>query len=330
MADVRSMMAKGICIYDRIIYYTPDSKEIHVYQITSDNELPDGWSKKAFDDHVIDQRIIDLLEVYGRNFEHYKSMNLKKLTRCCMNNLGNITKMRKDYIKWLANSANRRARAMRLQKEKPSKQYLPAATANITTMANIKLTDPKKRSIPAPVKLKEQPVIPEPIIKPKPLEPKIERPSVNITQQDKSKVTTVSNVTVPPTPKKPRKPSQSTAEKDRAYRERQIQTDKQLRDQFNNYIQVFYGITRYARTKTQFEVEFELNTTLMPTHRIRSEFVRKSAKEMAKFAFDAIRKEPVWKSKLSPDLRYYPGNVSVTPYGAVYIEFNGKPMDKNA
>ena len=43
---------------------------------------------------------------------------------------------------------------------------------------------------------------------------------------------------------------------------------------------------------------------------------------MAAYAFDEILREPTWRSRLIPGVRYLPGEVSVTPYGDVIMEFN--------
>lgn len=120
-------------------------------------------------------------------------------------------------------------------------------------------------------------------------------------------------------PNKPKKvPAEAESQEEKVRRAMDRQTRMEQRFGYN--LRTFSGITRTFREG--FEVIFSIDTKVLKNHVDRFNWCKTNGRAMAAYAFDEIRREPTWRSRLIPGVRYLPGEVSVTPYGDVIMEFN--------
>ena len=91
-------------------------------------------------------------------------------------------------------------------------------------------------------------------------------------------------------------------------------------------VRLYQGIVRMYHG--EFEVLFTLECKVLRTQETRRIWVRENAKKMATYAFDCIRKDKKSREKLNPKVHYIPTDVTITPYGDVFITFVPQPNGK--
>ena len=111
-------------------------------------------------------------------------------------------------------------------------------------------------------------------------------------------------------------------------RERAKTRDEKISSLFDSYVRYFRGLSRVSANTI--EIQYALNVKLLRTEAARRAWVRANGYKLAQIGFHEICSEPNWRSRLDPNKRYYPGDVTTTPTGDVFIEFNAKEVKQDA